>query len=274
MRASLAITLAVLAIAGRAAAEPPAPSPPVPRVLNVPSAHLQGAGRLFLTAGGSLVTERDPFAGITFGLGNLADVDLELHDRVGNCNGCTPERRAAASIATPTAGFKVGLPEARLARWQPALALGFRAPIASRQVAGPDGERTLRAARMTLMASRTLRPIELHGGAEIWDASARGPAGDLFLHDRPLADRIRPYLGLGWNPSAYPRTWLLADLSFAPVVDGDDIEMRYTFDWGVRYRWTSWSSVELDVRYRQGDELGDTDVLVRINAALDWFAEP
>ena len=60
MRRSSAIALVVLGLAGRAAAEPPAP--PVPRVLNVPSAHLQGAGRLFPTAGGPLVTERDPFA--------------------------------------------------------------------------------------------------------------------------------------------------------------------------------------------------------------------
>ncbi|HTM23151.1 MAG TPA: hypothetical protein VL172_21670 [Kofleriaceae bacterium] len=270
MKRELAITWVLLAVtAGPAAAEPTVPAPPAPRVLNVPTAHLQGSGRLFLTAGGSAVPERDPFAAITFGLGGLADVDVEMHDRVGNCADCTGDRRAAASIATVTGGFKVGLPEGRLATWQPALALGLRAPIGSRTIAGAGGDRQLRAARMTLMASRTLRPLELHAGAEIWDAAASGPGGDVFLHERSLGARVRPYLGLAWNPPIYPRTRLLVDGSFAPVVDGDTIALRWMLDWGVRYQVTRWGSVELDVRHREGDRLGDTDVLIRANAAVD-----
>ncbi len=271
MRLVLAIAFAVAGGAAGSAHADPGDAPPAPRVLNVPTAHLQGAGRVFLTAGGAAAPERDPFAGITFGLGDLADVDFELHDRVGNCADCTSDRRAASTVATATAGFKVGLAEGRMARWQPALALGLRAPIGDRTVAGPPGEgdRQLRSARLTLMASRTLKPFELHGGAEIWDAAARGPAGDIFLHDQPMGERVRPYLGIAWNPSIYPRTRLLVDGSFAPVAEGDRIELRWMFDWGVRYQVNRWSSIELDVRHREGDELGDTDVLVRANAVVD-----
>jgi len=36
----------------------------------------------------------------------------------------------------------------------------------------------------------------------------------------------------------------------------------------VRYQALSWGSIELDVRHREGDDLGGSTVMVRVNGVL------
>ncbi len=268
--AAIAALAAVVAMPAPAGAEPAAMPlatlPLAPRVLNVPTADLQGAGRTLMTAG---VSHRGvPFTGLVLGLGDVAEVDLEVADRAGACELCSDEDRHATSVLAVTAMFKIGLAEGRFGNWQPALALGLRAPIGERDATVDVLSRRVRTARLYLGVSKSVGPVRLHGGAEVWDASAEVGEDLDLLHDRPLRDRVRPFAGLAWNPSIYPRTTLLADLSSAPVFDHSAIELRWLGGWGVRYQAVSWASVELAMRHRGGDSLSDSTVLVRVNAGL------
>ena len=89
-----------------------------------------------------------------------------------------------------------------------------------------------------------------------------------MLNREPLSARARPFTALAWNPPIYPRTTLLAEVSFAPVVERDRIELRWLGGWGVRYQALSWGSIELAMRHREGDSLSDSTVMVRVNGAL------
>jgi hypothetical protein len=264
MRCLATIAAPLLLIAGTrlAGGEPPV----APRIINVPTADLQGAGRTFVTTGVS--HKGKPFVGLSMGLGDIAEVDLEVADRAGACELCSGEDRHATSVLAVTALFKIGVAEGRFAAWQPALALGLRAPIGERDVTVDELSRRVRTAKLYLGLSKRAGPVRLHAGAEVWDASAAVADDVDLLHDRPLRQRVRPFAGLAWNPSIYPRTTLLADFSSAPVFDRSAIELRWLGGWGVRYQAVSWASVELGMRHRGGDSLSDSTVLVRVNAAF------
>ncbi len=64
----------------------------------------------------------------------------------------------------------------------------------------------------------------------------------------------------------YPRTSLLAELTWQPDADAD--ALRWLGGWGVRYQAFAWGSIELAVRHRQREALGDAAVLIRVNGAL------
>lgn len=276
MRHLLTIAAALVATAGVAGAEP-APAvrvPPAPRVIDVPTARLQPSGRVFLSGGAFVIPDRTPFVAVTLGLGGLADVDLELTDQAAVCRDCSPEDPVPSSIALMTAAFKMGLEEGRLHRWQPALALGLRAPIRGRTVDFtelPGIEHDIRAARLFLAASQHAGPVDLHLGVEVWDAESDAGGTSSQLNDGPLAERVRPLAGMEWNPSIYPRTRLLADIGWAPVFEDGEVELRWLFGWGVRYQAVSWGSIELDVRHREEGGLDDTEVTVRLNGVLDLW---
>lgn len=265
-----------------AGAEPvPAPAalrvPPAPRVIDVPTARLQPSGRIYASGGAFVIPDRTPFVGVTLGLGGLADVDLELTDQAAVCRDCSPDEPIPSSIALMTAAFKLGLEEGRLHQWQPAIALGLRAPILDRTVDFadlPGIEHDIRAARMYLVASKHAGPVDLHLGGEIWDAESEVGGTTVQLHDEPLSRRLRPLAGLEWNPSIYPRTRLLADIGWAPVFEDGQVELRWLFGWGVRYQAMSWASIELDVRHREEGGLADSEVTVRLNSVLDLWNRP
>jgi hypothetical protein len=117
---------------------------------------------------------------------------------------------------------------------------------------------TPRASDAYLVASRDLGVVRLHAGV---DAIA---AGTGTLRSAP---RLRPLAGLELHPPMYPRSSLLTDVAWQPQL----LERGSTLGWvvgiGVRYQAFSWASVELAVRARQGDDLGASTVLVRVNAA-------
>ncbi len=266
MRLSVAIAAALMASATAVArAEPPAP----PRVINAPTGRLQPSGHLFATGGLFVVPDRTPMLGATLGLGDLAEVELEVTDRAAVCPGCTSRAQVAESIAMTTAAFKIGLPAGHYAAWQPAVALGLRSPVSARRIDFGGRTRELRAARMFLAVSQKLGDVWLHAGADVWDAESATPDGAVTLHDQPLSRRVRPFAGLEWNPSIYPRTRLLVDGSWAPVFTPAGPQLRWLLGWGVRYQALSWGSIELDVRHREGGGLQDTEVTVRLNGAWD-----
>jgi hypothetical protein len=67
----------------------------------------------------------------------------------------------------------------------------------------------------------------------------------------------------------YPRSSLLGDLAGAHL-DAAGPRLGWLLGVGVRYQAFSWAQVELAVRARQGEDLGATTVMVRVNA----FARP
>lgn len=258
-----------LAWAAPAAAEPGAPAPLAPRILNVPTGHVQPSLHVHASGGAFLVPDATPSLAATLGLGGVADIDVELHDRVAICTACDGDEATTASIASPSAAFKMGLGEGLYASWQPAVALGLRAPAGGREV-DIDGEvHELSVARLFLAATRSAGPVEVTLGVDAWDAESR--AGDRVwrMSDEPVGDRVRPFAGVVFSPPSYPRTYLAADWSWAPVFDAGRGDLRWLFGWGVRYQALTWGSIELDVRHREGGALGDAEVSVRLNGAWD-----
>jgi hypothetical protein len=245
MRKALAALVALGALGGSAAAHADvAPARLAsPRLIHVPTAWLlprdagwgsagvdhRGAGHLELTAA----------------LGGIAQVDLGVSDRIVACAPCGDEPDAAPAWLG-SAGFKLGWPPARHAG-RPALALGVRRSVASRVAGDPQ------VGEAYLVASLVLGGLHGHLGGAAWQAS-----------ETPRA--VRPFAGVEWRPARYPRSTLLAELSWIPELGRRDL--RWLAAWGARYQAFSWGAIDLAVRHRQGDELADAAVLVRVHGAL------
>jgi hypothetical protein len=255
------------AAAGVARADDVPQQPPPPRVIHAPTAHLQPS----LTAFGSVGATQHGLgmASLTTGLGELAEVAIIVDDDVATCSGCTDDEPHARALLIASAQFKVGVNEGRAATWQPALALGFRRSVGSPLGDDSPGDYdTVEVARLYAAASKTLGPLSVHAGVDIWDAEVTLEGDTTFLHDRPLAKRTRPFLGLAFASPQTPRTSLMTDIAWTPVVDGGEASLRYVTGLGVRYQAFDWSSIELGVRHRQGDALDETTFMVRLNAVV------
>lgn len=234
----------VAALARGAAADPAPPPALLDHVLTAPTAWLPEAGTVVGWTG--LDHHGDGSIDLGIGLGGLAAVDV----------GADTDVRAAAQpggapepIALGRAGFRLG---ARQDAWfvgQPALVLGARATFAG------DGRRV---SDVYVVASRMLGPVRLHAGADAFDATASSDAPH-------LGATVRPTLGVELTPPQYPRTTLLADVAWLPRFDGAAATVEYAAGGGVRYQALTWGAIELDVRARQGDGLGDARVMVRLD---------
>jgi len=222
---------AIAAVAAFASADAAADThevvhPTAPRVFRIPTAFLQPAGRGHGTAG--LDHRGAGYLALTYGLGGLADVELEVDDRF------------------VTAAFKMGIAQGELSRWLPAAAIAFR-----KSVAGQDRE----LAHLQLATSYALGMFELHGGATVWTnpTAARGFAG-LEWHP-PIYPRTTLLAEID-----YERTDTDADAP-APVP-------TWRAHWGIRYQALSWGSIELGVRHREAEEIGRSTVMVRVNGVV------
>ena len=266
--AGLIVAISVSAVASVRADEPVF-RPDTPRVLHIPTAHLQPPAVIYATLGG---THRGGvMAGLSTGLGQLAEIDAELSDHLAVCDGCaTPgEKIAPDSLLTGSAQFKVGLAERRFSRWQPALALGYRKSFLTRKslVTGEvDSFDDYQVARLFVAVSKGLGPFRLHGGVDLWDAEVAAGDQRRALSEEELGQRVRPFVGLAWTPSIYPRTSLVGDFSWIPVPESGQVTLNWLAGWGVQYQAVDRVSIELAVRHRQGEDLGDSTVLFRINA--------
>lgn len=243
MRAVLTVAWAVIAVARPAAADPDEA-----RVLTAPTAWLRPAD----TAGATLGIDHrgDTTAIASLALGGLAEVELGQDTDIRGCVDCTIR---PVPLRLGRAAFRIGVRQGVWLRGAPALVLGVRASFAAYDPAVADPEVTDAYA----VASRDLGVVRLHAGI---DAITAGVAG------HRAAARLRPLGGLELHPPMYPRSTLLGDIAWQPELDAaQGATLRWMLGIGVRYRAFAWGSVELAVRARQGEDLGASTVMVRLN---------
>ena len=239
---TLAIAFAVLFARSASAQEP--------RLFHVPTAYLapEWGGR----ASTGIGSQGDLWAEAATGVLKVADLEVTLGDEIRRHQG-----GSVNIVPMPTAQFRMGVAENRLAPWQPALAIGFRRSIAT--VSDVD------AAELWVAASRRIWQFTLHAGGDLWDAAV---AGGQVLHDRPLSESLRPFAGLEWRPPWYPKTTMLGEWSWVPEIRDQSIGLEWMAAGGVRYQAFDWLSLDLAARFREGDKLGNTIVMVRVNVAV------
>jgi hypothetical protein len=246
MRAVIAAAVAVIAVARPVAAEPSGS-----RVLTAPAAWLPQAGGLEAMLG--IDHRGDGAAVVGLGLGGLAEVELGADSDIRGCAGC-----GSGGVWRPLhlarAGFRIGARQDAWLGGMPAIAFGVRAQFAAYEP--PIGDPQV--ADAYLVASRDLGVVRLHAGA---DALAAGVAG------KRAALRLRPIGAIEIHPPMYPRSSLLGDIAWLPELDAvRGPQLGWLLGIGVRYQAFSWASIELAVRARQGEELGRSTVMVRLNA--------
>ena len=249
---TLGLALVALAVvAGPAHAEAPWIAP---TVITVPTAWTQPGTAVYASLGGD--HRFGTSARATVGYARLVEVDVGGDGLLTSCAPCDGPAREVEPAQLATAGWKLAVrPTARLA-----LAGGLRVPLP-----GGDGRR---AAQGFAIGSLRLGPVALHAGASTWASRHRGDDGAEIALAPPTS--VRPLVGLEWTPRIYPRTTLGADLQWLPELGptAATTAARWSFAWGVRYRALPYSAIELAVRHREGDALGDATVMVRLSAVL------
>lgn len=246
MRAVLAAVVAVIAMARPAAADPSGS-----RVLTVPTAWLPEAGAAVAMLG--IDHRGDGAAVLGYGLGRIAEVELGSESDIRGCADCSAR---PSPLWLGRAGFRIGARQDAWFTGMPAIVFGMRATFAAHGHAVHDP----RASDAYLVASRDLGVVRLHAGADVLSASASG---------RRAGAQVRPLAGLELHPPMYPRSSLLGDIAWEPTLDAQNgPQLGWLFGVGVRYQAFTWASVELAVRARQGEDLGASTVLVRVNARL------
>jgi hypothetical protein len=204
------------------------------------------------------------------GVGRFAEFGVHYTDEVAACSQCDGAEAEFLRQQAPKAHFKMGTAEGQFFKYQPAVALGFERTVRDLEASSDASDVFSRAtlANLYLAAAKGIGPVRVHGGVQLWDARVHR-AGDVArFRDRSLAERVRPFAGLTWTPGIYPKTTLLADAMFTPLIGADKTELRWLLGWGVRYRYIQRSSAELLVRHREGDSLSGATVMVRLNVAL------
>jgi hypothetical protein len=252
------IALSIIAlVVGLVSTRDAAADPALGRVLTAPTAWLPPSGAV--VASGGTLHRAGQVVGFGFldagvGLGGIASLNLGMDTDVRGCVGACerPEE-----LVLGRAAFRLG---ARQDAWfpgMPALLVGVRTTYAAR---GHDFGRA-RVSDAYLAASRVLGSVRLHAGV---NATAAGFGNE----DVTLEPTLRPFGGLEWTPPMYPRTSVLADITYLPVFHPDRIELEWVAGWGVRYQALRWGSIELAVRHREDEGLGDSTVMIRLNGVF------
>lgn len=238
------------AITAIAAAVPAAADPVDARVVTAPTAWLLPGGTVAATLG---VDHRgDGLALASAGLGGLATVELGGDSDVRACTGCN-----TAAVVLGRAAFRVGARQDAWFRGMPALVLGVRTTFA----VGRGAVRDPQVSHAYAMASRELGVVRVHAGVDVLAAAA---------DDRRTPAVVRPLAALEIHPPMYPRSSLIGDLAWEPVLDAQrGLAPGWLLGIGVRYQAFRWASVELAVRAREREELGASTVMVRLNAVRD-----
>jgi hypothetical protein len=262
MSRALPVLIVMLAVT-RASAQPAATAlTPVtsPRIVHAPTAWLQPARQLHAMFGAS--HRLAPSASAAFGVGGVAELDLELTDRMIACPGCG-EERDEENLFAASALFKMGVATSAAREWRLGTALGFRRTFATRHVMAGGRDAELAAAQLYLVGGARWHGAELHAGAELFDAEH----GDARIsHD--VRSSLRPVAGLAFTPPPYPRTTMVVDVAWVPEVKDGPPRLAWIVGWGVRYQALRWGAIELVVRNREDAALGDSVVLVRVAGAL------
>ena len=204
--------------------------PPLPRVVTAPTGWIQAENTV---AGSASLDHRGASAVVvSYGLGGLAAIELGADSDLRECAPC-------AAVLEPHAAFRIG-------------ARGVALVVQT-------GFGDSRASSAVLVGSRVLGPVRLHAGVEALD----GRVGTVRL-----GTTVRPVGGIELTPPQYPKTTLLGDLAWESRLDATAPALEWLAGWGVRYQALRWGSIELDVRHREGEGLGGSTVLVRVNGVV------
>lgn len=231
-----------------------APTPPLERperiqpvegLLFAPTARMLQAGAISSTA--AIDTVGGFQSDLRIGLGGVAEFGIGStdHIRVRDCATC--DARIVRFV--PVARFVMGLPEHRMFRHQPALALGFQKSFTRNH-----DERASRYASLYMVASKRLRTANLHAGVMVWDGVIqRDDDTEVALHDGPVKKMLRPYGGV--EVLARERSHVIVDLTWNPelqispaLTSPDRIRLRPMLSWGVRYAASQRVGLEAGVR--------------------------
>ncbi|HUQ03263.1 MAG TPA: hypothetical protein VM261_12260 [Kofleriaceae bacterium] len=263
-----ALPVLLIVLAGSAATAEPATvprAPTSPHVVYAPTAWLQPQGQLHVTLGAS--HRLAPSGTVAFGLGDVAELDVELTDRVVACPGCGEEQRDSENLFAASALFKMGAATSAARDWRLGAALGFRKTFATRTVTAGGRDAELEAAQLYVVSGLEWRGVagvvDVSGGIELFDARH----GDVRIA-HTVERTVRPVAGLAWTPPPYPRTTMVVDVSWSPEVKDGPPRLGWVVGWGVRYQALGWGAIELVVRQREDETLGDSTVMVRVTGAL------
>ncbi len=231
--------------------EQPSPAlrgPAVEGLLFAPTARMLEAGAI--SASGAIDTVGGAQLELKIGLGGVAEFGIGStdHIRVRDCADC--DARTVRFV--PVARFVMGLPEHRMFRHQPALALGFQKSFTRNH-----DDRASRYANLYVVASKRLGTANVHAGMMVWDGVIQrdvdGVESEVALHDGPFRKVIRPYGG--FEVLARERSHVIVDLTWNPeleiapdLVDADRIRLRPMLSWGVRYAASRLVALEAGVR--------------------------
>ncbi len=226
-----------------------------PVVLATPTAHLLPAAMIYsstsIDTGGGFGTS------LKVGLGDVGEFGVATTDRIRFVSTAGDPAETVQPLVM--ASFKMGVAEDRLFDQQPALALGFQKSFQNR-----FNNYDLRVAAIELMASKTIGPVSVHAGGIFWDASMDDTIRDtsVVLHDHGTKRQIRPIAGLEAEP--LKNAQLLIDLYWVPLFDptqsnaSEQIALRPSLSWGVRYKVGSSVSIESGVRV---PDIGEANLL-------------
>jgi hypothetical protein len=244
-------------------AKPPRPRDPhisMPEVLTTPTGWLLPAAVLYsrtaLDTGGGFSTDN------RVGLGDVAEFGLATTDQVRakTMAGAAPEQIEPYVTAT----FRMGIAEHREFEQQPGIVLGFVKSFERNH----DGYKT-RIAELTLVLSKSVgERTAIHLGGAFWDASLEGNGVDTSLHDRAshsVVDQIRAFGGFEARPFA--KAEVLIDLGWSPELcymctSSDQIRLRPTLSWGVRYDLADFAHLESGVRIADIDDANLLDAQI------------
>lgn len=191
----------------------------------------------------------------SLGLAGIAMLTVDTDRDLRVCETCD-DGETLRTLRARHAEFKMGAPVNAWFRGQPALAIGVRITTTT----ASSTQANIRAADAYVVASEVLGPVTVHAGIVTQDIASSRDGGRLQLST--TSRTIRPMLGIEWHPAPYPRTTLLADLTWVPELRATGPTQTWLGGWGVRYQAARILGVELSVRHRQDEGLADTTVLV------------
>lgn len=239
-----------------------AADPTTDRVFAAPTAWLPPAGAIIGTGAVDLraIAEGRFESTLTvgYGLGGLAALDVGTDADVRGCDLCGDGSPRPLYLGRAT--FRMGARQNAWFKGMPALLVGTRVSFAA-----SGNFDNLRAVDAYAMASRTFtKYVRVHAGVSVH--AARYDEPDRGIELEPA---LRPNFGIEVTPPQYSRTSVMGDFTYLPLLVRTDTEssarLEWVAGWGVRYQAFDWGAIELAVRHREGEGLGDSTVFVRVN---------
>jgi hypothetical protein len=242
-------------------------------VVTAPTAFIEGGA---IQANARIDQRGDWAMGASLILGGIASVGISSDYNLRACIQCIANNKIQPIRAT-SATFRMG---ARADQWfhgQPALALGVRVMMSSDSLGTSAEPKAIRSADIYAVASRDIATFTVHGGVIGQDAETVETISDVRIVHRLVSSRwpqIRPIAALQWHPSIYPRTTLMADLSWLVEwrgnsnPSGEKLTQTWIAGWGVQFRAYRRTTLDLTVRHRQDEGLPSSTVVLGVHFGL------